>query len=58
MARVTSIHQARPTQALDNLNRLTGLRFNHWPESLLERSTTKKTGHEGRHQARKSASAD
>lgn len=29
------LHQARPQEALQHLNRLTGLRFHSWPQSLL-----------------------
>ncbi|EWC41842.1 hypothetical protein [Stutzerimonas stutzeri] len=32
------LHQRAPDAALDALNRLTGLCFSQWPESLVERS--------------------
>lgn len=31
------LHQRAPDAALEALNRLTGLRFTHWPESLVDR---------------------
>lgn len=34
------LHQRAPDAALGALNRLTGLRFTHWPESLVDRSRT------------------
>ncbi|TBU89996.1 hypothetical protein [Phytopseudomonas dryadis] len=33
--KVVALHQRDPQTALDNLNRITGLKFSHWPESLL-----------------------
>lgn len=36
MAKVVSLKERRPKQALERLNRLTGLDFRHWPESLLD----------------------
>lgn len=33
--RVIHLHQRDPQEALERLNRLTGLRFSQWPESLL-----------------------
>lgn len=32
--RLIHLHQARPQEALEHLNRLTGLRFHSWPQSL------------------------
>ena len=34
------MHQRAPDAALEALNRLTGLRFTQWPESLVDRSRT------------------
>ncbi|MCW8157091.1 hypothetical protein D7243_12915 [Stutzerimonas stutzeri] len=31
------LHQRAPDAALEALNRLTGLQFTHWPESLVDR---------------------
>lgn len=39
------LHQRAPDAALDALNRLTGLRFTQWPESLVDRSEGR-SGHE------------
>ncbi|MCF7203205.1 hypothetical protein [Pseudomonas oligotrophica] len=36
--KVIHLHRRMPAAALDALNRLTGLRFSHWPESLVERA--------------------
>lgn len=36
MSRILKLSTLRPDEALENLNRLTGLDFQHWPESLLE----------------------
>ncbi|MFP1684096.1 hypothetical protein ACLD0W_16405 [Alloalcanivorax sp. C16-1] len=36
MSRIIRMEQRCPEAALDNLNRLTGLDFQSWPESLLE----------------------
>ncbi|MCH2558010.1 MAG: hypothetical protein MK005_11995 [Alcanivorax sp.] len=36
MSRIIRMEQRCPETALDNLNRLTGLDFESWPESLLE----------------------
>ena len=59
MGKIRSIHEARPEQALENLNRLTGLQFERWPESLRPSPDgQKKAGHKGRLQARNKASAD
>ncbi|WP_322978367.1 hypothetical protein [Pseudomonas sp. C11] len=33
--RVIHLHQRDPQEALERLNRVTGLRFRQWPESLL-----------------------
>ena len=35
MGNVIAINSKRPTQSLEHLNRLTGLDFDAWPESLL-----------------------
>jgi hypothetical protein len=35
MSKVIPIGQASPERALEGLNRLTGLVFDHWPESLV-----------------------
>lgn len=35
MSKVIRIEKRRPDTALENLNRLTGLDFESWPESLL-----------------------
>ncbi|MCQ4255896.1 hypothetical protein N5J76_15510 [Pseudomonas sp. GD03855] len=34
------LHQRAPDAALEALNRLTGLQFAQWPESLVDRSET------------------
>lgn len=34
--KVIPLHRRDPQQALTRLNRVTGLRFARWPESLLE----------------------
>lgn len=34
--RVIHLHQRAPQEALTRLNRITGLRFARWPESLLD----------------------
>lgn len=36
MSTVIRIEKRHPETALDNLNRLTGLDFQNWPESLLQ----------------------
>lgn len=36
MSRILNVSTLRPDTALENLNRLTGLDFEQWPESLLE----------------------
>lgn len=36
MSKVIRIEKRHPETALENLNRLTGLDFQSWPESLLE----------------------
>lgn len=57
MGKIRSIQQARPDQALDNLNRLTGLNFTSWPESLVSPATgQKEAGPEGRRQAQRKVS--
>ncbi|MCO6057195.1 hypothetical protein NG726_10980 [Pseudomonas sp. MOB-449] len=30
------LHERVPQRALDGLNRVTGLKFRHWPESLVQ----------------------
>ncbi|MDH4554733.1 hypothetical protein E8F11_06010 [Pseudomonas sp. BN417] len=32
--KLIQLHEHVPQRALEGLNRLTGLRFRHWPESL------------------------
>ena len=32
---VVPLHRRKPREALEHLNRLTGLKFARWPESLL-----------------------
>ncbi|MDH4610844.1 hypothetical protein [Pseudomonas sp. BN102] len=32
--KLIQLHEHVPQQALEGLNRVTGLRFRHWPESL------------------------
>ncbi|MFZ6048663.1 hypothetical protein ACFW0H_21385 [Pseudomonas sp. CR3202] len=32
------LHERAPQRALDGLNRVTGLKFHHWPESLAPES--------------------
>lgn len=34
--KVVQLSRRKPQQALENLNRLTGLRFSSWPESLRD----------------------
>ncbi|TWC38663.1 hypothetical protein FBY03_106162 [Pseudomonas sp. SJZ079] len=34
--RVIYLYQRDPQEALERLNRITGLRFAHWPESLVQ----------------------
>lgn len=34
--RVIYLYQRDPQKALEQLNRITGLRFAHWPESLVQ----------------------
>ena len=36
MSKILRLQKLRPKTALENLNRLTGLDFQDWPESLLE----------------------
>lgn len=36
MSKILRIEKRHPETALENLNRLTGLEFEHWPESILE----------------------
>ena len=33
--KVIHLHQRDPQEALERLNRITGLHFAHWPESLV-----------------------
>jgi hypothetical protein len=33
---VVHLHRLDPEDALERLNRITGLRFAHWPESLVQ----------------------
>ncbi|MCK0155241.1 hypothetical protein MWU49_16115 [Alcanivorax sp. S6407] len=35
MSKILTLSSLRPETALENLNRLTGLDFQQWPESLL-----------------------
>lgn len=35
MSKILKLSKLRPDTALENLNRLTGLDFQQWPESLL-----------------------
>jgi hypothetical protein len=34
--KVIHLYQRDPQEALERLNRITGLRFAHWPESLAQ----------------------
>lgn len=36
MRKILTLHKHRPETALKNLNRLTGLDFQSWPESLVD----------------------
>lgn len=36
MSTIVMLNKRRPDTALENLNRLTGLNFSHWPDSLLD----------------------
>ncbi|MBL7252296.1 hypothetical protein ACLD02_18660 [Alloalcanivorax sp. C16-2] len=36
MSKIVRVEKRHPETALENLNRLTGLDFQSWPESLLE----------------------
>ena len=38
MSKILTLHKHRPETALKNLNRLTGLDFQSWPESLMDSS--------------------
>ncbi|MDR8017338.1 hypothetical protein [Ectopseudomonas guguanensis] len=38
--RVIHLHRRDPQEALTRLNRITGLRFARWPESLLEHAVS------------------
>jgi len=42
--RVVYLHQRDPQEALDRLDRITGLRFARWPESLAQ-SMAQEEGH-------------
>ncbi|MCY1510254.1 hypothetical protein D9M68_446260 [compost metagenome] len=35
--KLVQLHEHAPQRALDGLNRVTGLKFHHWPESLAPR---------------------
>ena len=37
MSKILTLHKRRPETALKNLNRLTGLDFQSWPESLIDK---------------------
>ncbi|RJG15986.1 hypothetical protein D4A39_16070 [Alcanivorax profundi] len=50
MSKILKLNTLRPEQALDNLNRVTGLDFDSWPESLVNHAETQN--------AQDSASAD
>lgn len=39
MGRVIELKRRAPKAALESLNRMTGLDFHSWPESLLEKTT-------------------
>lgn len=39
MSKILTLHKHRPKTALKNLNRLTGLDFQSWPESLIDRNS-------------------
>ncbi|EKF74468.1 hypothetical protein A11A3_08605 [Alcanivorax hongdengensis A-11-3] len=36
MSKIVPLQRVRPDAALENLNRLTGLDFQSWPESLIQ----------------------
>lgn len=38
--RIIHLHRRDPQEALTRLNRITGLRFARWPESLLEHAVS------------------
>lgn len=38
--RIIHLHRRDPQEALKRLNRITGLRFASWPESLLEHAVS------------------
>jgi hypothetical protein len=40
MSKVIPLGQATPERALEGLNRLTGLVFDQWPESLIHGNTS------------------
>lgn len=35
-AKVVHLHRRKPREALEHLNRVTGLGFSRWPESLVK----------------------
>ncbi|AOE87035.1 hypothetical protein [Pseudomonas sp. TCU-HL1] len=38
------LHERVPQRALEGLNRVTGLNFRHWPESLVQEERRKECG--------------
>ena len=40
MSKILKLNTLRPEKALDNLNRVTGLDFDSWPESLVNHAET------------------
>lgn len=44
--RVIHLHQSDPQEALERLNRVTGLSFKQWPESLLAHVEPQENGGE------------
>ena len=53
MAKVISLQQRRPQQALEQLNRLTGLDFQRPPESLLGNGAGRTAKHQWQPRARR-----
>ncbi|KGD63675.1 hypothetical protein Y5S_03098 [Alcanivorax nanhaiticus] len=56
MSKILTLSKLRPDTALENLNRLTGLDFQQWPESLLDApvscgTETQKTAKPAKHAA-------
>jgi len=49
MGKIIPLHAKAPERALENLNRVTGLMFEEWPESLLDASHQEDTS--SQHQA-------